>query len=265
MFHNIAVVVNKLKQGALSFAEKFSKKIKDIYNIDYTIFQNYPIESSELNNYDLCITLGGDGTLLGIASILAKHSIPVLTINHGSLGFLAATDTVHAINAINDVQSGNFLISERKLLEANVKNKIVIGLNEIVIRNIVCSRTAKFVLYINNQEVTRYVADGLIISSSTGSTAYNLSAGGPIISPTLDAIISTPICPHSGLRSSLIFSTDAQLSIHSSNNDPLAVYCDSNFVEKSAEITINISKNTLQLIKLKQNSFFDTLRMKLDI
>ncbi len=261
MFRRAVIVVNRSKSGALEFAQTFCKKIEAHFQ-NITIFDHYPISADYFNKCDLCITIGGDGTLLGVAPILAKQNIPVFVINHGSLGFLSTTDTQNAVDSIKEIQIGKFNISERMLLKASFLDHEALALNEFVIRGSNHSRTAKFVLECDNTQITHYVADGIIIATPTGSTAYNISAGGPIVHPKIDTILATPICPHTGHKTTLVLPSNSIIKIQNTIEE-LATYCDSNHIGNISNIQITAYKFKLKILQLLRYSFFDTLSRKL--
>ena len=150
---------------------------------------------------DLVIVVGGDGSMLGAARALAQHGVPVLGINRGSLGFLTDILPEHLESQISEVLAGNYTVEQRFLLETEVRrNGVPIGqgdaLNDVVLHPGKSTRMIEFELFIDGQFVYSLKADGLIIATPTGSTAYALSAGGPIMHPRLDAIVIVPMYPH---------------------------------------------------------------------
>ncbi len=155
------------------------------------------------------IVLGGDGTLLSIAPQAARAGIPVIGINLGRLGFLTEVPVAEALPVLEAfLQNKNGFISQRSLLEISYGDRHDICLNDVVLNKSALARMIELLIFINDQEVTRLKGDGLILSSPTGSTAYSLSAGGPIVHPGIESIILTPICPHTlSFRPLLIPST----------------------------------------------------------
>lgn len=263
MFQKIAIVVNQSKDGAIEFAKSFAESIKH-YVLKSTIFSNYPITDSIFNDHDLCVTVGGDGTLLGIVPLAIKYNIPIFTINHGSLGFLSITSTQSAVQSFIDIQNNNFKISERIVLETIIGDEKIISLNETVIRNKTCSRIIKLDVFCDNIYMTKYAADGLIIATTTGSTAYNLSAGGPIVDPKVSILMLTPICPHVGHSKTIILPAETTISIRNQNCE-FAIYCDSNQSGYDSEVTMRVGKAKLKLITSQEYSFFKALHEKLGL
>ncbi len=150
---------------------------------------------------DLIIVFGGDGTILGVARLVGRKHIPILGVNIGGLGFITEINKDEIFQAVESVLSGKCTIEERIMLNARVykngeRTSDFLVLNDVVINKGALARIIDLETYVNKNYLTTFKSDGLIISSPTGSTAYSLSAGGPILYPTLDCIILTPICPH---------------------------------------------------------------------
>ncbi|MDI3310215.1 MAG: NAD(+)/NADH kinase [Thermoanaerobacterium sp.] len=175
-------------------------------------FTEYGKSSTEIfKNSDFIVVLGGDGTILNVARQCASFSAPILGVNLGHLGFLAEVDAEDVFEAVEKIVKGEFSIDKRMMLEASiVKDNMeavnFIALNDIVVTRGSFSRMVKLKVFVNEQYVNTYLADGIIISSPTGSTAYSLSAGGPIVYPNLELFVITPICPHTLHSRSIIVS-----------------------------------------------------------
>ena len=155
-------------------------------------FKSFDLDSMEEFG-DFTFVIGGDGTLLRTAKYYSKYNTPVMGINLGRLGFLSQAHAKEFEGVLESVIEGNYIIESRTMLSSGD----LIALNDFVIKGCDPSRTSNFYLEINDNEVCGYIADGIIISTPTGSTAYGLSAGGPVIHPALNAISIVPICPHS--------------------------------------------------------------------
>lgn len=253
-------MVNASKAGALPFAKMLKTQLeKD--GIDVRIFAEYPLDENVLCKFDLIVTVGGDGTILGIAGTAAKFEIPVFAVNHGEIGFLSTADQEHALNRIENLKENNFKLSSRSMLSVSLNGTQYPALNDVVIRSKNCVRLIKLAAHFNGNLVSEYRADGLIVSSPTGSTAYNFSAGGPIVYPAFDCLILTPICQHDRHTRSLVLPGFGELTI-AEIGDEFAIYCDGNLVNHGNEITITISEKKLHLIEAEL-SFFDILRRKL--
>jgi len=218
------------------------------------------------------ITIGGDGTLLSTARFYAEYGVPVLGINLGRLGFLAQINQKQLKQGLEAMLNGKFFIQKRIMLQAqtNKSNNTFQALNDIVVKGGAVSRTSRLYLSINGQEVCDYLADGIILSTPTGSTAYNLSANGPIISPEIDAITITPICPHSLSVRPLVVRGDENLEIKADKNSDLIYLTADGQVnyklEKDEVIKVNKSNEMAHLVLLAQNekNFYSVLREKLN-
>ncbi|NQT30371.1 MAG: NAD(+)/NADH kinase [Candidatus Saganbacteria bacterium] len=176
----IAVIYKKEDSLIAGTAQQVIKELKK---------KGYKIGFSKAK---FAITLGGDGTILRAARLLAKKRIPILAIHMGGLGFCAEVE-LHELNeALEQIKKGKYAIDERTMIEALVAGKKIIALNDIVISNSGIAR----VIRVEIEGIGEYVSDGIIFSTATGSTAYNLSAGGPILTPESDSLVISAICPH---------------------------------------------------------------------
>ncbi len=179
----------------------------------------YPIIDSadDFINMDFILTIGGDGTILSTARAVAHRNIPILGIHLGDLGFMAKVTLSELYNRLDQVAAGNFSISEHMVLEAemsaNGKTVKAQVLNDVVVNNGKTHRMVNCMLEANNRFIGKYKADGIIVSTPTGSTAYSLSAGGPIVEPSVKSIIITPICPHSLTSRPLVVPDSSEIKI----------------------------------------------------
>jgi NAD+ kinase len=215
---------------------------------------------------DLMIVVGGDGSLLNAAHCALPHNIPVLGINRGRLGFL--TD-IHPneLSEIGDVLNGNYQLENRFLLTAKSTQSLGIALNDVVLSPGE-AQLIEFDIYINDQFVCQQRADGLIIATPTGSTAYALSGGGPILHPTLNAIVLVPMFPHTLSNRPIVIDGDAkiELIIHDENMISPFVSCDGQHrvsIEPGSKITITKHAKHLKLIHPQSYNYFTRLREKL--
>ena len=221
-------------------------------------FKTFKLDSME-NYGDFTFVIGGDGTLLRAARFYSEWKIPVLGINTGRLGFLSQ-GTKEEIDSILDSIIINDYHTEERLMLTSIDK---IALNDFVIKGCDISRTSKFYLEINDKEVCNYVADGLIISTPTGSTAYGLSAGGPVIHPTLDAVVIVPICPHTLNARPLVVPANEKITIKTTDR-LLSVAIDGYETEQCVDkITIEASKQKAVLAFLNKNNFYSVLKNKL--
>ena len=213
------------------------------------------------NNIDLAIVIGGDGTFLKASRFYAPFSIPILGFNVGRLGYLAQAKPDEIENVIEKLKNNDFSFENRLMLKANNKT----ALNDVVIKGLNCARSSTMELYINDKKLCSYVADGLIISTPTGSTAYSLSAGGPVVSPNIDCFLIIPICPHTLNMRPIVIPASEKITIKN-ENEKLNVSFDGQVdIIVENEITIEKNNHSAKLLVLNQNKdkFYDILKEKL--
>ena len=238
----------------------------------------YYTKASEIpNDVDCVIVLGGDGTLLQAAHDLAFRGIPIFGINLGTLGFLAETERSGIQKAVSLLLGGEYEIEKRMMLSAgrygreSQKEILPDALNDLVITRSGFSRLIAVSVYINGELVNNYRGDGVIISTPTGSTGYNLSAGGPILSPSANMMAVTPICPHSLNARSIVVSDQDTICVRVETSKKTQVEeaiatVDGNYsvnLKAEDQIVISRSEHTTKLIRLNGRSFFSVLRMKI--
>lgn len=215
----------------------------------------------------MAFVLGGDGTILKSARFFAPYEVPVFGINLGRLGFLSQAKAVQIRETIDYILMGQFRIEDRMMLAA--LNGQLNALNDIVVKGDGFSRTSRLYVRINDHTVCDYLADGIIISTPTGSTAYNLSAGGPVLFPALEAIVIVPICPHTMSARPIVVPSTEIITITSSQNKPLMkISADGQNtfdLEQNQAIDVIRSKYNakLLLLNLQKNSFYSVLKEKL--
>ncbi|WP_058485273.1 NAD(+)/NADH kinase [Defluviitalea phaphyphila] len=219
---------------------------------------------------DFIIVLGGDGTFLRAAREASLYNTPILGINLGTLGFLTEVDKNSSFTVLEKVLNGEYYIETRMMLETNVNNNKnhLISLNDVVISRSSLSRIIDFKIYINDKFVDNYTADGVIISSPTGSTAYNLSAGGPILEPSTNMMGITPICPHSLYARSIVVSSEDIITIEIGENlyFDIILTIDGQMgyrLKNNDIVSIKKSHYKTHLIRTKEYNFYDVLRKKL--
>lgn len=222
---------------------------------------------------DLIIVVGGDGTLLGAARDLAPFEKPVLGINRGRLGFLTDIMPFEMEDRVLEVLNGHYVIEDRFLLEARVMRngeQVSVGraLNDVVLHPGQSIRMIEFELYINDQFVYSQRSDGLIISTPTGSTAYALSAGGPLVHPSLNTMILVPMFPHSLNNRPLVVGADAQLRIHvgPETAPKPQVSCDAQnhmAIEANDELWVSQYAHKLHLLHPADHNYYEICRSKL--
>ena len=225
------------------------------------IFEKFTIDSMK-TGIDFAFVIGGDGTLLKAARFYAKEFVPVFGINLGRLGFLSQVKESELEKAIEKILDNKYKIEDRLMLISNDGN---LALNDFVIKGSSASRTSRFYLSIDGKFVCDYLADGLIVSTPTGSTAYGLSAGGPVLSPSLNAITIVPICPHTLTARPLVIPSSEKISISTCDacTSFVVVADGQDSYSVNSKIEIEKSKFSAKLALLEDNEFYSVLRNKL--
>lgn len=217
---------------------------------------------------DFVIAIGGDGTILSVARMVGELQVPILGINLGKLGFLAEVTIDEMKNCIEEIIQHNYIIEDRMVLSASIKNRkgVYYGLNDIVIDRGAYKRVIELETYVNNQYLVTYAADGLIVTTPTGSTAYSLAVGGPVVAPGTDVIMITPIAAHTLTARPLIVPDNSVIKVKSRTKVKIHLTADGQdevFLNSPCEITIKKAAHSIKLIKQKKLSYFELLRAKL--
>lgn len=277
----IGVFTNKDKDKGFEYTKILLDSIKR--NGAEAVFDESVFESeaesgrndvyTDMYEADVMVCLGGDGTFLKAARKLFGKETPILGINLGNLGFLSEVDKKDIDSAIKRVVEGDFRIEKRMLLETAIirENNIIardIVLNDVVISRGAISRILHLKTYINNAFVDLYPGDGLIVSTPTGSTAYSLSAGGPLVEPDVELIIATPICPHLLYSRSFITTGDRVVKVDIAEEcDHIAMVTvdgqNGYEVRGGDSIETKKSSNYLRMVRIDSRNFFDVLRGKI--
>lgn len=218
---------------------------------------------------DLLVVLGGDGTILHVAGQLGEAMKPIFGINVGSLGFLTCVSSADYRKAVESIAKGSIAFSERTLLDVRVAGSkdVMVGLNDVVFTRGEVSRLIRLRTKVNGEALTEFNADGLIIATPTGSTAYSLSAGGPILAPESGVFVITPICPHVLTNRSIIVGQDSLIEVEVTERDyPVFLTVDGREpvrIEFGSIVTIRKADRTLPLAVMPDVSFFSVVRQKL--
>ena len=226
---------------------------------------NIQAEALDVDNlksgYDFVIVVGGDGTILKTSRFFAKFGTPIFGINLGRLGFLSQCSAENISAAVNKILEGAYTLEDRIMLEFGNYT----ALNDFVIKSSLSGRTSKFSLKINGKKVCDYLADGIIISTPTGSTAYGLSAGGPVLVPSLDAFVIVPICPHTLTARPIVVPDTEKITICGLEEESTYFFSadGQEFLEVNSEINISKSKYSVKLALLNGREFYSVLRDKL--
>ncbi|MDD2497471.1 MAG: NAD(+)/NADH kinase [Desulfitobacteriaceae bacterium] len=277
----VCLVTNMKKENALVVAEQLESwflehGIKVVRCAQGGKFNKEGFLSSQdgniLETVDMILVLGGDGTLLNTARAAAPYRIPLLGINMGHLGFLTEVELNDMFSSLEKLAAGEYRMEERMMLKCTlVRAGSSIGeflaLNDVVLTKGAFSRMIIFDIFVDQQFVDTYPADGLIISSPTGSTAYSLSAGGPIVSPDMELMLITPICPHTLHSRPIVICPNKEVRVVlKSDLAEVMLTIDGQYgyrLQRGDEILVQESHWKTRLIRLKNKSFYDILREKL--
>lgn len=282
----IGLVSNNNNQKALKIAKEVYDYLLNlncrVYLLEKDILaQKYNLDSSSQNDFsqkvEAIISVGGDGTFLRAARYAFQKETPVMGINAGNLGFLAEIETNNLQKSLDNLLAGKYLLEERMLIEGRVLRKgqevghgnmPYLALNEFTLTRSILEKIIKMEVIVNGFSVFNLGADGIIISTPTGSTAYSLSAGGPVVQPNQDLFVITPICPHTLFNRSMVLNPDSEIVIKVTTknlNNTLSidgVKSPTNLINGDTFL-VNKSKLKLKLITFNDNIFFNIFKRKL--
>jgi NAD+ kinase len=264
---SIAFVINSGKPGAVNLADELIREART-KGVKLKQTSRFPLPRGFLKGCDACCVIGGDGTLLGVVREAAEYNVPIIGINRGSLGFLTTFSPDEARAEFDSLLKGFFRVDNRTMLSCKVgRGAPNFALNDVLIKDELNTSLVHLEVFADNELVTDYLCDGLIISTATGSTAYNLSAGGPIIHPTAAVIAMTPICPHTLTNRSIIFRDTVKLRVHNRTvGTRVLVGIDGHRELKATTnepIEISIAKSSCPLAQSHSYSHFAVVRTKL--
>jgi NAD+ kinase len=263
----LAFVINEDKDGAPALARELSL-VARAEKVAFKSTTRFPLPRGYLKGCDACCVIGGDGTLLGVARESALQQVPIVGVNRGSLGFLTTFSADEARAQFASVLRGGFKIDHRTMLDCSTGRGVHdLALNDVLIKDEVNSRLVRLEVFADGELVTDYTCDGLIFSTPTGSTAYNLSAGGPILHPGAGVIAMTPICPHTLSNRSIIFREGVKIQVFNRSDDSrLLVAMDGQRnlkVSARSPVEIAVAKPRLPLAQRPDYSHFAVVRTKL--
>jgi NAD+ kinase len=270
----IALFPNELKDQRLMISKEICRFLKergvDVFIEDPHVpsVDAHPLSELEPGQMDFRISLGGDGTILQLAHRYPHVTAPLLGINLGSLGFLADIPLNDIYPSLQNLLDGHFTIENRMMLKGHTsEGEMCFAVNEVVIHRAHNPCLIDLAIYVDGLYLNTFSADGIIISTPSGSTAYSLAAGGPIVSPELQAFIITPISPHTISNRPIVLKPTKDIQVtYLTPRQPVEVSYDgiSNFtLETNATLTTAVSSNYFPLVKLAQHDYFSTLREKL--
>lgn len=223
-------------------------------------------------NVDLMLVLGGDGTMIATSRLLGDREVPVMGVNYGGLGYLAEFRIEELYSGLESVLSGNFRLDKRVMLDVELRrhdevltrNRV---LNDVVINKSALARIIEIETYLNHHFVNGFRADGLIVSTPTGSTAYNLSAGGPVVFPSMNAVVITPICPFTLSNRPIVVPDDARIELLlKTHQEEVTLTLDGQVgfaLNVEDRVVIRKSNVTFKLVQPSNRNYFDVLRDKL--
>ena len=278
MFREIGILVKEDLSDRVD-NEALNLMINSMLNLDINLYidkssnnknENFTVlEHKEfVKKVDIVVVFGGDGTLLNAARKYLNYDIPILGINMGNVGFLTDISTDNFEKTIKEVLDGNYKIEERNLVSAKFGNNHLYGLNEVVIHSGAYAQLMRYRLNVNDKVVYEQRSDGLIIATPTGSTAYALSAGGPIIHPSLDVWTILPMLPQSLSSRPFVISTDekVEMDLFDGPNENAKICVDGQDdidIPYGEKILISKMEKTLKLVHPNDNDFFEACREKL--
>lgn len=277
------IVANPYKENVSDTIERIKKYLEskgksclvDCEKREIALESEYESDFALPNGTDCLIVIGGDGTLIRAARDVMESDIPILGVNKGTLGYLTTVEVDEIEKCLDELIRGNYEIDERMRLFASFEQNGVTlednALNEICLTRAGSLKILSFHIYINGEFLYTYHADGMIFATPTGSTAYNLSAGGPIVKPGAKMMILTPICPHSLNSRSIVVSDQDQITIELPDNERgMPQEAELNFdgrtifkIRSGDVIRISKSTKVTRLIKLGHKSFMETVHMKM--
>jgi NAD+ kinase len=256
---HIKIIIEEEFNMFLQSSIRFTSKIET--------FNSYEALS---NSADLLFSIGGDGTLLKAVTLVRDSNIPIMGINTGRLGFISSISAGQIDDAVNDILKNNYFVNERTLLELNTEKKLFkaknFALNEVAISKKDTSSMIRIDAYVDNEFLNTYWADGLVVSTPTGSTGYSLSCGGPIIMPGTNNIIITPNAPHNLNVRPIVINDTSTIKLKVEDRDQLALVSldsRSRAFDSNTELIIKKSDFKIRLIQPQNNSFTATIRNKL--
>jgi len=266
--NSITFAVNATKAGAQTAAEELAG-IAQAQGVRVQITDEYPLHKHALDGVDLCIAIGGDGTLLGVLDAALESQAAVLGVNMGKLGFLATYTKDEAAQNLPQLIAGEYDIAERSVLKCSTSGgQAAYGLNDVVIKESQGRSLVRLKVTANGNAVSEYHCDGLIFSTPTGSTAYNLSAGGPIIGPKVSAIAMTPICPHTLGNRSVIFDNSSLIHVTSDQEEACPRIAIDGRIQFASEdcfpLEIAVAERNFRLMQNPGHSHFAIVRDKLN-
>lgn len=277
---NFLIITNEMKDKDLAVTQSVKAHLERS-GTSCTVMTNLSADYQDIpdlsENLDCALVIGGDGTFLMAARALLERKIPMIGINLGTLGFLADIEIADLDETLDHLLRGEYTIEKRMMLKGYIKDedgeikRQWSALNDVVIARSGYSRIIEYNVFANGDWLDTYHSDGVIISTATGSTGYNLSAGGPIVNPACNVILITPVCPHSLANRSVVLSKNDKIEVEvgrlrKSQKEEAIVTIDGQMairLEPGQRFYIEREKKTVQLVKIRSKSFAEILRTKM--
>ena len=276
---NIVIIPNVNKEGVFSVTETVANIIlknggtvfiDKLYGNEYAAFSNTYTDFPE--ECELIIVIGGDGSVIDASVTAVKHDVPIFGVNLGNLGYLAEIET-ESLQVINKLFTNEYTIEKKMLLSASIisLDETTLESDRMAVNDVIISHEnylgmAEFMLITDDNENVKYRADGIIFSTPAGSTAYSLSAGGPVVDHGINSIVATPICPHSFFNRSIIFNENSKLTIKNTGKSALKISIDGRLfkeLERGEKCIVSKSENVLKMVAFNANNMFSTLFSKM--
>lgn len=284
----VAVVVNDSKETAINFLPHLIHKLNELKItpllkknsnnrriVDFQNIKYYDNTEDMVKSSDIIITVGGDGTIINAASYSARFDKPLLGINFGRVGFVATMEP-DDIDRLSNLLTGEYTTEKRMILKVTVESselhkQTFLAINDAVISRGSLSRMVDLSVSVNDEKINDYRADGIIFSTPTGSTAYSLSAGGPVVCPGMECILLTPICPHSLFSRSVIFTKNDVITVKavsgSGNDSESVITIDGQCslkLDNETIVKIEMYEKSFNLISIEHKNFYTVLNEKLN-
>ncbi len=277
MDNNVAIIVNPHKPQCLELCGQLTDylcrhQIAVFANQDQSFFTIDQLSGQDFSLATLAIVIGGDGTILTAGRYLAPFNVPICGVNLGRVGFLAEIEPENLLAILPSILAKDYHIQERMMLKcSHIRDNKQIdcghAFNDVVLNNSIYAGTVSFDLSIDNQYIHSYQADGLIVSSPTGSTGYSFSAGGPIIMPEMDLLLILPICPHTFFSRPIVAASTSVVQVLCSDfNDDVILSMDGQYcfdIQRGDILRIAVSEYRVKMIRLETGSQFMRIKRKL--
>ncbi len=269
--NRIAIIPNILRdenfEGTKKIIEYLKSKNKTVILDNSTYIKDIDVEYAELSTYsdvDAAIIIGGDGTILGYGKRYINTNIPILAINYGNVGFLTELEK-NDFEGLENIINGNYIVEKRPVIEVEyLKNKYY-SINEVCVHRGISPKMLDIDTIIDDVSMNRFKADGIIVATSSGSTAYSLSAGGPILDPSIDAFVVTPVCPHNSKITSIVVSNEIGIKIKLTDTESGTISIDGNLIAQidgNGELTVR-KGGYINTVRQSENSFYKKLKKKI--